>query len=89
MILSKFYSNALMASLNSRAGIYEHGTMSNSREDSESRMTSRRFNTAQFTSVGIPVTLTDGFECVNGRDIQSAELVRLTVRADMMRAANP
>lgn len=80
MVLSKLYSNALMASLNSRVGAYEHAATSDSRQ--ESRVTSRRFNTAQFTSVGIPVT-TDGFEWVNGSDGQSAESVRLlTMRAE-------
>ena len=86
MVLSKFYSNALMASLNSRAGVYyEHATMSDSQE--ENRTTSRGSNTPQFTSVGIPVTITDAFESVNGREVRSAKSVRLTMRAaEMMRA---
>ena len=68
-----------MASLNSRVGVYEHAATSDSRQ--ESRMTSRCFNTAQFTSVGIPVTTTDEFEWVDGEDAQSAESVRpLTMR---------
>ncbi|KAF8481656.1 hypothetical protein DFH94DRAFT_403736 [Russula ochroleuca] len=64
MVLSKLYSNALMASLNSRAGVY----VSESRE--ETRTT--RFNTAQFTSVGVPIT-TDDFGWMNGKDGQSSE----------------
>ncbi|KAF8481647.1 hypothetical protein DFH94DRAFT_403233 [Russula ochroleuca] len=79
MVLSKLYSNALMASLNSRAGcIYERPTMSDPRE--ESLTTSGHFNTAQFTSIGVPVT-TGEFECV-----QRSESER--VNAGRPRASN-
>lgn len=72
MVLSKLYSNALMSSLNSRAGIHECHSMSDSRE--EGHTTTGRFHATQFTSVGIPVTTgTDNFEWMNGRDEQSAE----------------
>ena len=73
MVLSKLYSNALMVSLNSRVGVYERQTMSDLPEGSHT--TSRRFNTPQFTSIGIPVT-TSEFEWVNGGDGQGAESVR-------------
>lgn len=70
MVLSKLYSNALMASLNSRAGVY----VSESRE--EARTT--RFNTAQFTSIGFPITTDDfGSPWENGKDGQGFESVRL------------
>ncbi len=76
MVLSKLYSNALMSSLNSRAGVYERSQMSDSHE--EGHMTTGRFHTAQFTSVGLPViTRTDDFEWINGGDEQSTESVRL------------
>ena len=71
-MLSKLYNNALMASLNSRAGAYERPTMSDSPE--ECRTT--HFNTVQFTSVGIPVT-TGGFERESRNDEQIAQSVRL------------
>ena len=61
MVLSKLYSNALMSSLNSRAEVPERTSMSEERE--EGHTTTERFHTAQFTSVGIPVTTrTDDFE---------------------------
>jgi hypothetical protein len=75
MVLSKLYSNALMASLNSRSGVYEHT------DPGEGHTLTRG---AQFTSVGIPVT-TDGFGWVNGRNGQDADSVRLasTMRSEM------
>jgi hypothetical protein len=73
-VLPKLYSNALVASLNSRAAINELPTMSDSREGGCT--TSGRFNTAQFTSVGIPVT-TDDFGGADGKDGQDLALVRL------------
>lgn len=78
MVLSKLYSNALMSSLNSRAaGIHERHSMSDSRDANHA--TTGRFHTAQFTSIGIPVTIgTDGVEWgVIGRDEQSVDSVRL------------
>ena len=70
MVLSKLYSNALMASLNSRAGVY----VSESREETSTT----RFDAAQFTSVGVPITTDDfGSPWVNGKDGQGFESVRL------------
>ena len=83
MVLCKLYSNALMSSLNSRAGIYERHTISDSCEGGHA---SGRFNTAQFTSIGIPAT-TSEFEWVNRRNRQGAESVRLRPSRDVeMRA---
>jgi hypothetical protein len=74
-MLSKLYSNALMSSLNSRAGFYER-PKSDLRE--EGHTTTGRFNATQFTSVGIPVTTgTDGSEWVDGGDEPSTDWVRL------------
>jgi hypothetical protein len=64
MMLSKLYSNALMASLNSRARVYERFA---SESRGESRATSGRCDSAQFTSIGIPVSAGD-FDWVNERD---------------------
>jgi hypothetical protein len=75
MVLSKLYSNALMSSLNSRAGFYESHSRSDSRE--EGHATTGRFHATQFTSVGIPVTGTDGSEWVSGGDEQGIDSVRL------------
>jgi hypothetical protein len=76
MVLSKLYSNALMSSLNSRAGFYDCPSMSDSRE--EGHTTTGRFHATQFTSVGIPVIIgADGFELANGKDEQGIESVRL------------
>jgi len=72
MVLSKLYSNALMSSLNSRAGIYARPPMSDSREEGHTSL--RCVHATQFTSVGIPVT--DDFEWVNGRDEESTQSVR-------------
>ena len=80
-MLSKLYSNALMASLNSRAGVNEHPKLSDSSE--ESNTTSGRFNASQFTSVGIPVTTADEFEWVNGSDGQGFEPVRLCPQCEL------
>jgi hypothetical protein len=63
-MLSKLYSNALMASLNSRAHVYERFA---SESRGESRATSGRCDSAQFTSIGIPVSAGD-FDWVNERD---------------------
>jgi len=52
--LSKLYSNALMASLNSRAGVYER-SLEIRTHDSE-RCSPGYRNTVQFTTVGIDVT---------------------------------
>jgi hypothetical protein len=82
MVLSKLYSNALMSSLNSRAGFYECPSMSDSR--GEGHTTTRRFQATQFTSVGIPVTTgTDDFDWVNGRHEQCADSVRLCVPCEL------
>jgi hypothetical protein len=74
-----------MSSLNSRAGVYERSQMSNSHE--EGHTTTGRFHTAQFTSVGIPVTTgAYDFEWINGKDEQCSESVRLCppcMRAEM------
>jgi hypothetical protein len=76
MVLSKLYSNALMSSLNSRAGFYESHSMSDSHE--ESHTTTGRFHATQFTSVGIPViTGPDGSEWANGGDEPSTDWVSL------------
>ena len=74
MMLSKLYSNALMSSLNSRAGVYESLSMSDSRE--EGHTTTGRFHATQFTSVGIPVTTGTDFVWVNGGDEQNTDSVR-------------
>ena len=80
MVLSKLYSNALMASLNSRASVNEHPKMSDSGEENT---TSGRFNASQFTSVGIPVTTTDEFEWVNGSDGQGFEPVSFCPKCEI------
>lgn len=49
------YTNALMASLNSRAGVYERSLPTSTRSE-EAYSTSGYFNTVQFTSVGVPMT---------------------------------
>jgi len=64
MMLSKLYSNALMASLNSRSGIYERSLPSSSRD-----ATYGNGNTVQFTSVGIAVT-TDDSGSMSGTAVQ-------------------
>lgn len=64
MMLSKLYSNALMASLNSRSGVYERSLPSSSRDS-----TYRNGNTGQFTSVGIAVT-TDDSMSLSGTAVQ-------------------
>ncbi|KAH9988923.1 hypothetical protein BJV77DRAFT_718173 [Russula vinacea] len=69
MVLSKLYSNSLMASLNSRARVSERFTSESRRESCE---TSRRCDSAQFTSVGIPVTIGD-IEWSDGREGQSVK----------------
>lgn len=64
MMLSKLYSNALMASLNSRSGVYERSLPSSSRDG-----TYGNGNTGQFTSVGIAVT-TDDSMSLSGTAVQ-------------------
>jgi len=58
--LSKLYTNALMASLNSRAGVYERSlpTSTASGEETYPNSTSGYFNTVQFTSVGVGLPMT-------------------------------
>lgn len=58
-----------MSSLNSRAAsVHEYSC-------EEGQVTTGRFHTAQFTSVGIPVTIgADDVEWVNGRDTDSVRL---------------
>ena len=68
MMLSKLYSNALMASLNSRSGVYERSLPSSSHDATYG-------NTVQFTSVGIAVT-TDDSGSTNGTAVQDAISVR-------------
>jgi hypothetical protein len=63
-MLSKLYSNALMASLNSRSGVYERSLPSSSRDG-----TYGNGNTGQFTSVGIAVT-TDDSMSLSGTAVQ-------------------
>ena len=76
-MLSKLYSNALMASLNSRAGVKERSTTSDSHEGSHTI-------SGRFTSVGIPVTTRNSeFEWVNGCDGQGLESVRLCTRCKL------
>jgi len=75
MVLSKLYSNALMSSLNSRAGFFDSLSASDSRK--EGHTTTGHFHPTQFTSVGIPViTGTDGSEWVSGRDEPGTDWVR-------------
>ena len=74
-MLSKLYSNALMSSLNSRAGFSASPSTSDARE--EGPMTTGRFHATQFTSVGIPVaTGTDGSEWANVQDEPGTDWVR-------------
>jgi len=54
-ILSKLYSNALMASLNSRADVYERSLPTSTR-DNDGCSPSGRCNTTQFTTLGIDMT---------------------------------
>jgi len=65
MMLSKLYSNALMASLNSRSGVYERSLPSSLRDG-----TYGIGNTVQFTSVGIAVT-TDDSVSMSGTVVQA------------------
>ena len=69
-----------MASLNSRAGVYERPTMSDLPEESHTT----HLNAAQFTSVGIPVT-TDGYEQERSSDEQKCRIgeAASTMRAQM------
>jgi len=69
-MLSKLYSNALMASLNSRSGVYERSLPSSSRH-----ATYGNGNTVQFTSVGIAVT-TDDSGSMSGTAVQDDISVR-------------
>jgi hypothetical protein len=75
-VLSKLYSNALMASLNSRAGIYQRSQPSVSRED-ERYSTPGHFERDQFTTIGVAMTV-DGSASVRGVTAQDTKSVRCT-----------
>jgi len=68
IVLSKLYSNALMASLNSRSGVYERTLPLSSRD-----YTYRNSDTIQFTSVGIAVTKDDSVS-MSGTAVQDSIL---------------
>ncbi|KAH9980494.1 hypothetical protein BJV74DRAFT_981662 [Russula compacta] len=69
MVLSKLYSNALMASLHSRGGVYER-TVSSALYDAE--RSAGCFNTVQFTSVGVAVTVDDSGTASTATELDKA-----------------
>ncbi|KAI0299867.1 hypothetical protein BC826DRAFT_715853 [Russula brevipes] len=77
-VLSKLYSNALMASLNSRAGIYQRALPSVSRED-ERYSTPGHFERDQFTTIGVAMTV-DGSASVGGTVVQDTKSAQGFVR---------
>ncbi|KAH9958995.1 hypothetical protein BC827DRAFT_1217005 [Russula dissimulans] len=69
--LSKLYSNALMASFNSRADVYER-SLPTSTPDNDGCSPSGRCNTAQFTTLGIDMTThLESVREINERDGKS------------------